>query len=86
MDTTFYLFGVLYLRWTTKDGSVIEAVKEQVDFFGKEVFEQGFENAREETDSAADGITYSPSWEPTEEELRESIQSTYSWMRDMEIM
>lgn len=44
METTFYKFGIPYLRWTTKDGSIIEAVKEQVEFFGKEVFEMDYED------------------------------------------
>lgn len=36
---TFYQFGVAYLRWN-KNGHNYEAVKEQVEFFGQEVFEQ----------------------------------------------
>lgn len=86
METTFYQFGVLYLRWTKKDGNVIEAVKEQVDFLGKEVFEQDYEDKTEESDSITDGITFSPMWYPTSEELANSIRDKYNYMRDMEIM
>lgn len=46
METTFYQFGVLYLRWE-KDGNIYEAVKNQVDFWGKECFEQDPEDMNE---------------------------------------
>lgn len=60
MDTIIHQFGVDYLRWTREDGCVFEAVKEQVEFFGKEVFEQEFEEICDELDTDADGITFSP--------------------------
>lgn len=40
MEKTFYQFGVLYLSWTNENGEEFCAVKEQVDLFGKECFEQ----------------------------------------------
>lgn len=86
MDITFNKFGVLYLRWKAKDGSIIEAVKEQVDFFGKEIFEMDYEDECKELDITPDGVTFNSEWEPTQKQLEESIQRTYSWMRDMEIM
>lgn len=47
METTFYQFGVEYLRWE-KNGHIYEAVKEQVEFFGKEFFEWDPEDNEEE--------------------------------------
>lgn len=85
MDTTFYEFGVLCLRWE-HNGHIYEAVKEQVDFLGKECFEQDLEDIEDELDTDADGISFAPMWEPTSEELAESISAEYRWMRDMEIM
>lgn len=86
MDTTFYQFGVEYLRWTNKKGQTFEAVKEQVEFLGKEVFEQDLEDMEMELDTIPDGISYKPMWQPTDEELAKSIEDKYRWMRDMEIM
>lgn len=40
MEKTFYQFGVLYISWANKNGEEFCAVKEQVDIFGKEFFEQ----------------------------------------------
>lgn len=79
METTFYQFGVEYLRWT-KNGHTFEAVKEQVEFFGKEVFEQDFEDMQDEYDTDADGMIVVP------EELQESFKASLTWFRDMEIM
>lgn len=39
MEYTFTMFGVPYLHWTDENGNVFEAVKEQVEFFGKDFFE-----------------------------------------------
>lgn len=86
MDKTFYQFGVLYLQWE-HNGHIIEAVKEQVDFFGKEVFEQDIEYLADELDIAhPDGVQFAPLWQPTSDEIMQSIEARYSWMRDMEIM
>lgn len=43
MKTTFYQFGVEYLRWE-KNGCIYEAVKEQVEILGKECFECDIED------------------------------------------
>lgn len=39
MEQTIYQFGDVYLRWEDKNGNIWEAVKEQVEFLGKECFE-----------------------------------------------
>lgn len=50
MEQTFYQFGVAYLRWEC-NGHIYEAVKEQVDFFGKEFFEWNpFDNEEQKSD------------------------------------
>lgn len=50
MEQIFEQFGIKYLRWT-KDGHTFEAVKEQVDFYGKEVFEQDADDKYDYVDS-----------------------------------
>lgn len=85
METKFYQFGVLYRRWEY-NGHIFEAVDEQVEFFGKEIFQADFEDEIEQTDSNPDGITFSPMWTPTSEEIEKSIHDKYNYMRDMEIM
>lgn len=85
MDKTFYMFGVLYVQWTYK-GRLISAVKDQVDFLGKETFEQDVIDLENDLDTSPDEIDFCPMWQPTTEELFKSIQAEYNYMRDEEIM
>lgn len=86
METTFYQFGVLYLRWTNHKGIVFEAVKEQVDFLGKEVFEQDLEDDCDDLNVCLpDRVSYTPAWEPSLEQIAESLRNKYAWLRDQEI-
>lgn len=40
MDTVFLQNGIDYLRWTDENGNTWEARLDEVEWFGKEVFEQ----------------------------------------------
>lgn len=40
MDTIIYKHGIDYLRWTDENGNIWTARKDEVEWFGKECFEQ----------------------------------------------
>lgn len=84
MDKTFYMHGVLYLEWTNCGRTYI-AVKDQVDFLGKETFEQEGEELCEVLHTDPDRIEWPPIW-LSDTDLIRSIKMMYNYMRDQEIM
>lgn len=62
METIINRAGVETIYWTMNDGTSIEAIKEEVDILGKELFEEDFNLLKKQgfPYEDCDGISYLP--------------------------